>query len=129
MTKTNKEIIQEMYDAMAVGDLDTMMSYLHDSVVVEEAESMPYSGLWEGKDKYMELVQRVGTTWDEVNFNVKTLVADGDHVIALSELTGVGKNSRQPFATSLAEVFVLDGGKVKHVKPYYFDTQMLSGIH
>ena len=104
---TNKEIIQFMYRAMEKGDLDAMALYLHDDVVVEEAESLPYGGLWKGKERYLDLVKTVGSTWEDVSFDVQALVADGDYVIALTDLSGKGVKTQKTFESSLSEVFFI----------------------
>ncbi len=66
MSQSKKEIVQAMFDAMAVGDFERMKNYLHPDVIVNEAECLPYSGIYRGPDAYIQLVHTVVGTWDDL---------------------------------------------------------------
>ena len=77
MSQSNIEIVQAMFDAMAAGDFELMKSYLHPEVIVNEAECLPYSGIYQGPDAYIALVHKVVGTWDDLQLSVDAMAESG----------------------------------------------------
>lgn len=128
MSQSHKETIQAMFAALASGDIEKMKSYLHPDVVVNEAECLPYAGVYRGPDAYIELVNKVLATWDDVDVSVKAMLEEGDMVVCVSELSGKNK-AGVAFTMPMAEVFYFTDGKLSEVRPYYYDTNKLAEIH
>ena len=61
-----KAIVEAMYNASAVGDFEKVESFLTDDFRVEEAELLPFAGLYTGKQCLRELfpivMETMGTT-------------------------------------------------------------------
>jgi ketosteroid isomerase-like protein len=129
MSNSNKDIVLAFLDASVGGDEETMRDLLHPDVRVIEADSLPYGGVAEGPDGFIELIRRVFTTWEETEVSVQQVLGDGDRVVLLAEMTGRGKGNGKVFRMPIAEVWLLDKGKIREVRPYYFDTKLLHDIH
>jgi ketosteroid isomerase-like protein len=128
MSQSKKEIVQAMFDAMAAGDFDTMKSYLHPEVVVNEADCLPYAGIYQGPDAYIQLVHTVVGTWDDLGLSVDAMAEAGDMVIVVSEFSGKNK-AGVAFNMPMTEIFHFTDGKISEVRPYYFDTHKLAELH
>ena len=128
MSQSNKEKVQAMFDAMAVGDFELMKTYLHPEVVVTEAECLPYAGIHRGPDGYIRLVEKVVGTWDDLQLSVNAMAQEGDLVFVMSEFAGKNK-AGVAFNMPMTEVFHFTDGKVSEVRPYYFDTHQLAELH
>lgn len=128
VSQSNIEIVQAMFDAMAVGDFELMKSYLHPEVIVNEAECLPYSGIYQGPDDYIRLVHEVVGTWDDLQLSVDAMAESGDLVMVVSEFAGKNK-AGVAFKMPMTEVFHFTGGKISEVRPYYFDTNKLAELH
>jgi len=128
MSQSNKEKVQAMFDAMAVGDFELMKTYLHADVIVTEAECLPYSGVHKGPDGYIRLVEKVVNTWDDLQLSVNAMVETGDLVLVVSEFAGKNK-AGTAFNMPMTEVFHFTDGKISEVRPYYFDTNKLAELH
>lgn len=128
MTQTNKDKVQAMFDAMAVGDFELMKSYLHPDVFVTEADCLPYGGVHSGPDGYIRLVDKVLATWNDLQLSVNAMVETGDMVIVMSQFAGKNK-AGVAFNMPMTEVFYFSDGKVSEVRPYYFDTNKLAELH
>ena len=127
MTQSNKDKVQAMFDAMAVGDFELMKSYLHAEVFVTEADCLPYAGVHRGPDGYMRLVDKVLSTWDDLQLSVNAIAEVGDMVLVISEFAGKNKTG-VPFNMPMTEVFHFKDGKISEVRPYYFDTHKLAEL-
>ena len=128
MSQSNKEKVQAMFDAMAAGDLELMKSYLHPEVIVNEAECLPYSGIYRGPDAYIELVHKVVGSWDDLQLSVNAMSESGNMVMVVSEFAGKSK-AGVAFNMPMTEVFHFTDGKISEVRPYYFDTHKLAELH
>lgn len=128
MNQSNKEKVQAMFDAMAAGDFELMKSYLHPEVFVTEADCLPYPGVHRGPDAYIQLVDKVVNTWDDLELSVNAMADVGDMVMVVSEFAGKNK-AGVAFNMPMTEVFYFKDGKISEVRPYYFDTHKLAELH
>jgi len=127
MSQSKVEIVQDMYAALAAGELDRMKGYLHPDVFVTEADCLPYSGIWRGPDGYLELVNTVVGTFDDLDVTVNAMTEVDNMVICVSEFRGKNK-AGVAFEMPLIEVFYFRGEKICEVRPYYFDTHKLAEL-
>jgi ketosteroid isomerase-like protein len=128
-TASNRDIVQAIFDASAAQDWDVVRSHLHADVRVIEAESLPYAGEFVGPEAFIALNQQVFNTWEDSSNAIHHILADGDHVVILSEMTGRGRGSGESFTVPLAAVWRFEGSKVKEIRPYYFDTKLMYDAH
>jgi ketosteroid isomerase-like protein len=129
MSRTPKEVVAEYYRTALGGEIEAMKAVLDPGIRVIEAESLPYGGTWEGTERFLQLLQKVFETWKDCRVEVKQLVADGDCVVALTEMSGKGARSGRPFSMSLAEVYRVRDGRIVEIKPFYFDSDELRRVH
>ena len=128
MEVENRDILRSFLKASERQDEEGMREYLHPEIRVIEAESLPYGGIHEGPDAFMELIPTVFGTWRDCNVTVNRWVSEGEHVILLGVMTGSGKTTGMPFEVPIAEVWTFREGKIIEVVPYYFDTKMLADV-
>lgn len=102
---------------------------LHPDVRVIEADSLPYGGVTEGPQGFLDLIKRVFKTWEETEVSVQQVLADEDRVVLLAEMTGRGKGGGRAFRMPVAEIWSLEDGKIKEVRPFYSDTKLLNDIY
>lgn len=129
MSNPNKDIVLAFLAASVRRDEEAMRDLLHPDVRVIEADSLPYGGVIKGAQGFLELIRRVFKTWENTEVSVQQVLGDGDRVVLLAEMTGRGKGNGKAFRMPIAEVWLLDNGKIKEVRPYYFDTKLLHDIH
>ena len=129
MGNSNKDIVLTFLDASVRGDEEAMKDLLHPDVRVIEATALPYGGVVKGPDGFLNLIKRVFKTWEKTEVSVQQVIADGDHVVLLAEMTGRSRSTGKTFRMPIAEVWLLDSGKIKEVQPYYFDTKLLHDLH
>ena len=112
----NKDIIQKGYAAFSAGDLETVMNLLDDDVEWVQPGESAVSGTFHGKAELTEHLGRLA----EKSLMVKLdrLIAEGDTVVALTEVTVGGETGRD------ADVFTVRDGKTVHVQ-VHGDTSLL----
>jgi ketosteroid isomerase-like protein len=129
MSTENKAVVQRFYDAALSGDIPAMLAIIDPTVRLIEADSLPYGGTAVGHEGVLRVFNSVFSTWKDCRIEVGTLLADGDRVVALAQISGAGTVTGTPFTMSLAEVFRVAGGKIVEIKPFYFDTDRLCEVH
>lgn len=119
MSNQNIEATKRGYAAFNAGDLQTALSTFDDTVEWTIGGESILSGIYHGKSELTELLRRLGERSTMVQ--TKSFLADGDVVVALTEVTVGGETSQE------ADVFTFRNGKV--VKAQSFgDTAMQERI-
>jgi ketosteroid isomerase-like protein len=116
----NKDVIQRGYEAFSSGDLDTVMSLFDDDCEWVQPGQSAVSGTFHGKAEIMEHFGRLAEKGLTVKLN--QLLAEGDTVVALTEVTAGGDTGEN------ADVFVLRNGKTVEVR-IHGDTSLLERIY
>jgi ketosteroid isomerase-like protein len=116
----NKQLIERGYEAFASGDLDAVMDLFDDDVEWVQPGSSAVSGTFHGKTEVMEHLGRLA----EKSLSVKMirLIAEGDTVIALTEVTAGGETGRD------ADVFTIRDGKTVAVMTHG-DTALMERVY
>lgn len=129
MDNPNKDIVQAFLDASQRGDEAAARELLHPDVQVIEAESLPYGGVANGPDEFIDLIRRAFTTWDDTRVSVQQILADGDTVVLMAEMSGRGRANGEAFTMAMVEIWRLENGRIREVRPFYFDTKRLHDIY
>ena len=116
----NKEIIERGYAAFSAGDVETVMSLFDDDIEWVQPGESSVSGTFHGKAEVMEHIGRLA----EKDLTVKLiqLVADGDTVVAVTEVTAGGETGED------ADVFTVRNGKTVSAR-VHGDTALLERVY
>lgn len=99
----NKELIEKGYAAFSSGDVQTMMDLFDDDVEWLQPGDSAVSGTFHGKAEVMEYMGRLAEK--SLSVNLKRLIADGDIVVAITDVTVDGQTGED------ADVFTIRNGK------------------
>jgi len=109
---TNKEIIQNLYQNFAKGDVPAVTAGFSDNITWTEADGFPLAGTYIGAQAVVEGVfMRLGEFSNNWGVVVNRLVADGDTVIADGKYTWNHKETGEPCEVRMAHVWTLENGK------------------
>ena len=116
----NIEVIKRGYEAFSAGDVETMMSLLDDDIEWVQPGQSAISGTYHGKSEVMEYLGRLAEK--SVTVKLNRLLADGDLVVALTEIT-MGDESGND-----ADVFTLRDGKTIRIE-IHGDTALMERVY
>jgi ketosteroid isomerase-like protein len=116
----NKEVIQRGYEAFSSGDMDTVMSLFDDDCEWVQPGQSAVSGTFHGKTELMEQFGRLAAKG--LTVKLERLIAEGDTVVALTEVTAGGETGHD------ADVFTMRDGKTAHVQ-VHGDTALLERVY
>ena len=116
----NIEFVKKGYEAFSAGDVDTVMSLFDDNIEWVQPGDSAISGTYHGKAELGEYLSRLAEK--SVTVKLNRLLADGDTVVALTEVT-VGDERGQD-----ADVFTLRDGKTVRVQ-VHTDTAIMERVY
>ncbi len=112
----NKELIKKGYDAFSAGDVEAVMALFADDVEWIQPGDSAVSGTYHGKTEVMEYMGRLAEK--SVTVKLIRLVAEGDTVVAITEVTAGGETGED------ADVFTIRDGKTVRAE-MHGDTALL----
>lgn len=118
----NLQTIKNAYALFFAGDLDGFFSMFDENVEMIEAETLPYGGVFRGRENVRNAVVTVTKLWDNINLDIHVLTAGDDYVIAYGQFSAVARSTGRKATFPLAEVWRLRNGKVVFLNPVYGDT-------
>jgi ketosteroid isomerase-like protein len=116
----NKELMERGYAAFSAGDLDTVMSLFDDDIEWVQPGDSAVSGTFHGKTEVMEQFGRLAEKG--LTVNVKRLIAEGDTVVAITEVSAGGETGED------ADVFTIRDGKTVRAE-IHGDTALLERVY
>ena len=119
MSEENKELIKKGYAAFSSGDVETVMDLFDDDIEWVQPGKSLISGTYRGKAEVMELFGELAEKMLTVKVN--GLVAEGDTVVALTEVSVGGETGQN------ADVFTVRDGKTVRAQ-VHGDTAMLERV-
>jgi len=116
----NKEVIKRGYAAFASGDIETVMSLFDDDIEWVQPGASAISGTFHGKAEVMEYLGRLAEK--SMSVSVSQLVAEGDTVVAITEVTAGGETGED------ADVFTVRNGKTVSAQ-IHGDTALMERVY
>lgn len=116
----NKELVQKGYDAFAAGDIESVMGLFDDDIEWVQPGDSAISGTFHGKAEVMEHLGRLAEK--ALTVTVKKLIADGDTVVAITDVTAEGQTGED------ADVMTIRDGKTVRME-VHGDTALLERIY
>ena len=108
----NKEIIQDLYQSFAVGDIEAVTAAFADDIEWTEADGFPLAGVYVGPQSVVQNVfMRLGEFSDNWGVEVDRYIADGDTVVADGKYTWNHKETGEACEVRMAHVWTLADGK------------------
>jgi uncharacterized protein len=116
----NKELMERGYTAFSAGDLETVMELFDDDCEWVQPGTSAVSGTFHGKTEILEQFGRLAEKG--LTVSLKRLVAEGDTVVAITDVTAGGETGED------ADVFTIRNGKTIRVETHG-DTALLERVY
>jgi ketosteroid isomerase-like protein len=118
----NRAVVRGTYESFERGDLEALFAAFADDIVwVNHTPSSTFHGEHKGLDGLRKLVERIGDELDITQFQLQTLVADGDHVVALVEQGFTNKSTGEAHHGPLIHFCEVHDGQITRVDEFEGD--------
>jgi ketosteroid isomerase-like protein len=125
------QLIRDLYDALAGGDMPSVLDAMDPGIEWREAEGNPYqpSGeAWRGPNAVVEnLFMRLATEWDGFTVHPGEFHDAGSIVVVEARYTGIYKQTGKDLDAQVCHVWKILGGKVSSFQQYV-DTAQLQDV-
>ena len=112
MNQKNVEVVREVYDAFARGNVDAVFAAMEPGIEWDEAEGMPYGGVYRGREAIVANVFAPILS-DVAGFTAvpdEILPLDGGRVLARGRYGGQGVKGKVD--AKFVHIWTLDNGRV-----------------
>ena len=109
---SNLDLVKQVYQAFAEGDVPTVLGALSPEIDWTEAEGFPYAGTYHGPRAVLEGVfMRLGSEWNGFAAIPDEFIDGGDTVVVLGKYRGTYKKTGKSFQANFAHVWKMQDGK------------------
>jgi ketosteroid isomerase-like protein len=88
MSSENVEIVRRAYEAWNEGDPDAAIALLDSRVEWTLPAHFPDAETWRGRERVVDGLRTMSTSWDSLSLEVQELIDAGDRVVALVHIHG-----------------------------------------
>ena len=115
MSMTAAEVLGTIYERMGAQDWDGVMALMTDDFKIVEPDSLPYGGLWEGKDALQRLYPAVVSNFDEFSPVIKEVIGGVEWAAVIVDLTLISKKTGRRFTQTVSEVGRVENLSLIHI--------------
>jgi len=123
-----RETLDAFFAAFQAQDAAAMEALLAPDFVIHEADGLPYAGTYKGFAGWIDLLGRIGATWESLTPIIRHLFGDGTHFAVLMDLALTAKATGRSIETSVFELWTVEAGRIKEVRPFYWDTKAVAEV-
>lgn len=124
--RANLATARRLYEAAGRGDWAAAEAELHPELEIHEAESMPYAGVYRGRDALQRLSAIVYGTWPGTRVERLGMAAGDGRVVVFFRMLIDAPDG--PLAHDIVEVNEFRDGKVAVIRPFYWDTGAMAAL-
>jgi len=128
LSETNVQLVKKIYELGGKGDWAAMSSLFDPDIVVYEANSLPYGGVFHGAAGMGALFQKLNELVSGFLVKTEQFFVSGDDVAAKIRVTGVSRATGEPIDMPVMEVWTLKNGRATSIRPFYWDTAEYSRL-
>ena len=116
----NIAIVQQAYDNFKTGNIPALLDQLSEDVQwqLPKMENVPFAGKYTTRAGVGEFFALVAANQDELKFEPRETVAQGDKVVSLGYYQWRVKATRREFESDFAHVFTIRNGKIAAFAEY-----------
>lgn len=123
----NIAVVKRFYQYLADGDRDgAYANIMADDCVLHEASTLPYGGIYHGRERMKAVLSEVVAGFDEFEVDLLNYLAGGDEVVVHLNIRGVGRASRKPFDTRIMELWRIRDGKAVELRPFVYEAASIA---
>ena len=126
-TKSPIDLHRVLYEEYATMSVERARALISDDLVVDEASSLPVGGLYRGATGFVELMQKLVTTFPNFTFSHSDSVTDGVEKLAFhGRISGDTPNGR--FEMPVVEFWRFADNKLVEVVVAWHDTKIVTDL-
>jgi len=128
MTSSNVQIIEQLYESFARGDIARVLGAMDPQVEWTSAEGSIYPGTFVGPDAVLNNVfARLGSEWEGFQAAATEFLDAGETVVALGRYSGMYRETGRSMSAAFAHVWTMREGRIVRYRQYV-DTRKIAEV-
>ncbi len=118
----NIEVMNTFVGAVFAGENHKLPQYLHPDFELLHSTTVPYVGTYKGAEGFLAFLEKFMGSYDNLEMEQGDTYASPDGTLVVEiNLKGNRKSDGKLVETSMLEKWQFEDGKIRRVKPHYFD--------
>lgn len=91
-------------------------------VVLYQADSLPYGGVWRGHEGLEQFFRAMSRTWDTFDMEDQKVLATTSPLVVLTQVRARARTTGRELHFPILQAITVEDGHITEVRPFYFDT-------
>ena len=126
---TPGDVVRELYSALTAGDVPRLLERLHPDLVVDEPSALPYGGVHQGRDVFMEKVFGAMVAHAEIQVDKTEVFESGEGVVGIITGTFVARTTGERLAMTVIERHQVEGNTVRRLDIFMKNPEALAEFY
>lgn len=101
---------------------DTLAPFFAPDVVLHQAESLPYGGIWRGHDGMERFFFAMSQSWSEFEMVDQQFLSTAETAVVLTHVRARARATGKGLEFSILQTIRVVDGRIAEVRPFYWDT-------
>ena len=129
MDPSREAILKKFLKLGSSRDLASLEAMVSKDLRIEQADSLPFGGVYIGWAGYLDVTQQLFGKMRKVHLElIDTWDGQQRSLVAHFMLNAISKRTHEKISMPLLEVWEFEGDKVSAITPFYHDTHLLSEL-
>jgi ketosteroid isomerase-like protein len=119
-TKQTKQLVMQAYQAYADKNIKAILNLCHDDIdwVSSESDYIPFAGHFYGKDEVAQFFSKLEQSQDNLLFEPRNFIAEGDKVAVSGVSRWRVKATGQTYDNPWVHIFTVRDGKITRLEQH-----------
>jgi len=100
--------------------------YFSTEVVLYQADSLPYGGIWRGHDGLEQFFLTMSRTWDSFEMVDQEFLNDASPLVVLTRVRARARATGRELNFPILQTIAVENGRITEVRPFYWDTAAIA---
>ncbi|MEU8898646.1 nuclear transport factor 2 family protein [Nocardia sp. NPDC048505] len=134
-TPAPKLVLERMYQAESeylaaggpgIASFTTLAPFFAPDVVLTQADSLPYGGVWRGHAGLEQFFQAMTATWDRFDLLDQSFLSESNPLIVLTHVHARSRTTARELDFPILQTITVTDGRISEVRPFYWDTAAIA---
>ena len=101
---------------------DPLAPFFAPDVVLHQAESLPYGGIWRGHDGMERFFAAMSQAWEEFEIVEQEFLSTSGTAVVLTQVHARARATGRELDFAILQTIRVVDGRIAEVRPFYWDT-------
>lgn len=95
-------------------------------VVLHQADSLPYGGIWRGHEGIERFFAAMSDTWDVFDMVEQSFLSETSPLVVLTHVHARARATGDEVDFPILQTITVEDGRITEVRPFYWDTAAIA---